>query len=515
MKKDNSPSRLKLILSKINPNKVIGVSGLAILCASAFWSIVPVGNQTFSIALGNFLGGLGLNVLASKLQGLFESVNAIPNKEEVEKIESFAKLLSDEIEKDKNLKRQISIFLKENNSFNIAEELVLSNPGAHAWLLIKIYQDISSYQEEFEDIKRKLDGIEEAILNPKHKSKGVVQVFPPFPKLLIGRQLDLQRLKTRLGVSPDFNALNSEHSITIIRGWAGVGKSTLVNSLAYDPDICKIFKDGVLWTSLGESPNILGVLINWGRALGIEKIENIHSIEEVGHLIRSKIKDKNILIIIDDVWEEGHAASLMFDGSKCATIITTRERAIAENLCTSPKDIYKLEILNDKYAFHLLQNSAPEVVEQYLSLSEQLVSDLEGLPLAIKVAGRMLSAELYRDASLVKELFDELKVGLNIIKAKAPPDRVDEKSQTIPTISLLLNKSTDRLLEDTRLCYAFLGAFAPKPATFDLDAMKAVWKESNPHKYIRELVDRGLLEQIGKRYQMHALLVAHAKSLLE
>ncbi len=58
--------------------------------------------------------------------------------------------------------------------------------------------------------------------------------------------------------------------------------------------------------------------------------------------------------------------------------------------------------------------------------------------------------------------------------------------------------------------------FAPKPATFDLAAMKAVWQVEQPQPIVRTLVDRGLLEfvqEIG-RYQMHALLVAHAKSLL-
>ncbi len=55
-----------------------------------------------------------------------------------------------------------------------------------------------------------------------------------------------------------------------------------------------------------------------------------------------------------------------------------------------------------------------------------------------------------------------------------------------------------------------------RPATFDLAAMKAVWQVEQPEPIVRTLVDRGLLEfvqEIG-RYQMHALLVAHAKSLL-
>jgi hypothetical protein len=116
----------------------------------------------------------------------------------------------------------------------------------------------------------------------------------------------------------------------------------------------------------------------------------------------------------------------------------------------------------------------------------------------------------------VIDLIKELREGAAILEAKAPADRTDLANETTPTIVVLLQRSTDRLDVQTRDCYAYLGVFAPKPATFDLAAMKAVWQVEEPEQIVRMLVDRGLLEfvkEIG-RYQMHALLVAHAKSLL-
>jgi hypothetical protein len=46
--------------------------------------------------------------------------------------------------------------------------------------------------------------------------------------------------------------------------------------------------------------------------------------------------------------------------------------------------------------------------------------------------------------------------------------------------------------------------------------MKAVWQVEDPKPTVRILVDRGLLEPITEigRFQMHALLVMHAKTLL-
>jgi hypothetical protein len=56
----------------------------------------------------------------------------------------------------------------------------------------------------------------------------------------------------------------------------------------------------------------------------------------------------------------------------------------------------------------------------------------------------------------------------------------------------------------------------PKPATFALDALAVAWDVHDPRVAVRQLVDRGLLEPIsGGRFQMHALLVLHARSLLD
>jgi hypothetical protein len=104
---------------------------------------------------------------------------------------------------------------------------------------------------------------------------------------------------------------------------------------------------------------------------------------------------------------------------------------------------------------------------------------------------------------------------LETASAKAPADRADIETQTIPTVAALLQQSTDLLDQHTRECFAFLGAFAPKPATFDLDAMAAVWKTDDPKPVVRELAARGLIEPAVGRFQMHALLVAHARSLLD
>ena len=174
-----------------------------------------------------------------------------------------------------------------------------------------------------------------------------------------------------------------------------------------------------------------------------------------------------------------------------------------------------MKVLKEEDALTLLKELAPTVVEGYPKESLVLVQGLEGLPLALQVAGRLLNAEANRGFGVV-ELINDIKKGAKLLEAEAPADRTDLVNETTPTIAALLQKSLDLLDEKTRDCYAYLGVFAPKPATFDLEAMKFVWQVEDAKPVVKILVDYGLLEFVPEmeRYQMHALLVMLAKTLL-
>ena len=117
----------------------------------------------------------------------------------------------------------------------------------------------------------------------------------------------------------------------------------------------------------------------------------------------------------------------------------------------------------------------------------------------------------------VRPLMDEIRESHKLLDEIAPDDRFDPATGKTPTIDYLLRRSTERLDEETRERFAMLGAFAPKPATFDREAMAFVWDVADPMLTARKLVDRGLLEPIISLgcFQMHALLVKHAETLLD
>jgi hypothetical protein len=341
-----------------------------------------------------------------------------------------------------------------------------------------------------------------------------IKLAPLRPALVVGREEEINEIKARLGALPG----TQKRALTIIRGWPGVGKTTLVNSIAYEQDVIAIFSDGILWTALGEKASVISELGAWGRQLGIPDVGRAATLSEAIARLRTILQSKCMLLIVDDVWQVDDAIPFkQIAGPKCALLITTRMRDIAYNLANLPEeDIFVLGVLPDEKALDLLRCLTPRVVQQYPNLTLALVHDLEGLPLALRVAGRLLEAEATLGVD-VRPLMEELRESHRLLEQRAPDDRFDPQTGTTPTIDLLLKNSTDRLDEETRERFAMLGVFAPKPATFDQEAMKHVWEVEDPMPTLHKLVDRGLLEPIVSlgRFQMHAVLVMHAQSLLE
>lgn len=330
--------------------------------------------------------------------------------------------------------------------------------------------------------------------------------LPPRPELVVGRETELQELKTLL-TTPGISKI-------VIQGWPGIGKTTLSALIAHDKDLRERYSEGVLFTALGEQPNMYAQLSAWAHALDLEGVTGSDTVEDIGRRLTAALQNRRMLLIIDDVWHVGHAQLMNVAGPECATLYTTRLNNVARALVTQPAHIFKLPILNEQASMDLLSSLAPEAIRQNRDEAVELVRDLEGLPLALQVAGRLLSVEMTMGWG-VTDLLRELREGVKLLEAQAPADRFDPELQATPSVRVLLQRSTNQLDPDTRRCFVLLGVFAPKPATFDLVAMKAVWDVADPRPAVRSLVARGLLESTRDgRFQMHALLVMHARSMV-
>lgn len=335
-------------------------------------------------------------------------------------------------------------------------------------------------------------------------------IVPPFPHLVfVGRDASVADVKKRLGVTTEGKSAITQ---LVVRGVPGVGKTTLVSVLARDLDIARAYPDGILWTSLEQKPGIVSIMAGWGRFLGRQDLLAIPSPDDVALQIAALLHNKRMLLIVDDVWDVGHGASFQkTQASNCGLLFTTRLDKVAEGLAQTENEIYALPVLTEEDSLKLMRILAPQVVTQYEDKSRELINELEGLPLAIQVAARLLRRDLKRGWG-IEDLIEEIKEGAKILEAEAPPDRAENGE--IPTVQALLKKSTDMLSEEMREYFASLGAFPAKPATFDEPAVAFVLNVPDAKPIINELIDHGLLEiNEDNRYQMHALLRAHARSL--
>lgn len=351
--------------------------------------------------------------------------------------------------------------------------------------------------------------------------------IPPLPEIFLGRDDDLGILKERLGLlkgGKDSGATQiiaafpeserGKPAVAAVRGFAGIGKTATAAVLAADADVAEAFPDGIFWASLGLNPNPIYTMAKWGEELGTEEIYGAPTLREAVERLSKLFREKRILMVIDDVWEAEHAIPFkQARGQDCSLLIATRAPQIISELSILPEAVHNLPPLTEQDSLNLLEILAPTVVPDYLQDCLELVRFLGCLPLALHVAGRLLNEES-REVWGVEGLLKSLREGKMLIEAKVPADLMDYEKQTIPSVAALLRKSIDTLDPEAQRHFAYLAPYAEEPATFDLEALQASWDVEDPKPIIRRLTGRGLLEPVGKRYQMHSLLVALADALL-
>jgi replication-associated recombination protein RarA len=125
----------------------------------------------------------------------------------------------------------------------------------------------------------------------------------------------LGEFKARLGITGKKPETTRVQVLTAVRGWPGIGKTTLAAALANDAETAAAFPDGgPLWASLGLKPDPFSELDSWARSFGVNDLSQEKSIEKASHRMAAILRDRRLLLIIDDVWEVAHAKPLMVGG---------------------------------------------------------------------------------------------------------------------------------------------------------------------------------------------------------
>ncbi len=343
---------------------------------------------------------------------------------------------------------------------------------------------------------------------------GNSRLMPILNRLFIGREQDLKAIYARIGVEDE----SQRQHLTIVRGWPGVGKTALINVIAHDEQVKNAFAEGLLWASLGRNGDIFSTFQSWAKQLGALHLLQIQNLGDLVNGLRMVLAERDLFILADDVWteEQGLYIKQIVDLNANTLLMTTRFTDVANQLKDLPDDIYVLEALSEAHSVELPTVLAPEPARIYQQRLPQLAKVLEGLPLALRVAGPTLQHyhEMHFD---LDELLDEFENDYNrLLASVAPADRFDEETGQTPTIELLFKRSVETLSPEAQLAFMGLGVFKHKPATFDAVALQSVWEADDPKVLIMTLIGRGLMDTTSdKRYRVHQTLHMYANKLLD
>jgi hypothetical protein len=159
---------------------------------------------------------------------------------------------------------------------------------------------------------------------------GLPMQAPPLSACFVPRPEISDAVKSRLLANdePESDALPT----SVIQGPAGAGKSVLAAALAYDPEIQARFPDGVLWATLGREPEPLSLLASWlYEGLGDYEYQPPRLEDATIHL-RTLLRDKACLVVVDDVWDASYATPFAAGGARCHVIVTTQRPEVTETL---------------------------------------------------------------------------------------------------------------------------------------------------------------------------------------
>jgi NB-ARC domain/APAF-1 helical domain len=275
-----------------------------------------------------------------------------------------------------------------------------------------------------------------------------------------------QDLKTRLLTE---SSDNSTLVITAIHGLGSVGKSTLAAALAHDKDVQTHFCDGILWAILGQQPNLLSLLSGWVQALGDYNFKAT-SVEAASNQLRTLLYDKAVLLVVDDAWNPENAQPFNVGGARCQVLVTTREAGIAQVLGAST---YSLDVMQPSQAMELLTKKlGRKLTDTEIQPAEVLAKELGYLPLALELAAVQVAGGISWTV-LVQDMQKEV-ARLRTIDDKAARDANDETSLKRLSLTASLNLSIQRLSQETRENFIWLGIL-PEDVTITGQMAVTLW----------------------------------------
>ena len=274
---------------------------------------------------------------------------------------------------------------------------------------------------------------------------------------------------------------------TALTGAGGFGKTTLAAAVCHDEEIIQAFDDGILWTTLGEMPDLADALAKLHAGLTGERPAFKDS-EDAATSLAERLEGKNCLIVIDDVWDPAHLEPFLRGGPGCARLITSRLLQVATDVQAKRLLVDEMSVSEAVAMLTARLPGPPPDPAPFQALAQALGE----WPLLLRLAASAM-AELVELGSSVAEalatiLVDLADGGITSWDRDSPSDRNAAVAQT-------LQLSLKRLTAAEQEHYKKLAVF-PEDEPIPLPVAAQLWglDGSNSRRLAVKLAKASLLE---------------------
>jgi len=326
---------------------------------------------------------------------------------------------------------------------------------------------------------------------------------PPLPPHYVERSEALSEIANTL-----LSTQSGESGVLMIsafHGLPGVGKTSLAAALAHQPATRGHFRDGVLWATLGQSPDCLSYLTEWIHALGDVDYRPT-ALEAASIHLRSLTYDKTLLLIVDDVWEAAHARPFLVGGTTCRLLVTTRRAHVADELGAR---LWNLDVMSLDEAIALLGRRVEEgrggrpLSHQELDSAKALAQESGCLPMALELMGSLV-ARGYG--------WDEACSTLRAVQKDSRQNWIPAKLEATIQISLQWLRARDEIAWD---CFVWLGVL-PDDVVLTAPMAATLWGRSaaDAKQLLAILADEAMIQRRAAEFRVHDLMHDMARRLL-
>ncbi|CAL4994431.1 unnamed protein product [Urochloa decumbens] len=313
---------------------------------------------------------------------------------------------------------------------------------------------------------------------------------------LVGIEENAEKLKGWL--VKDLEERNTK--VTTVWGMGGVGKTTLADHVY---KIVKVHFDAAACVTVSKSYQVEDLLkkiaIEFGTSIGSSNMDTRRLVD----VIRNHLEGKSVLLVLDDVWEEGLWINNIMPifPTNCTSrfVLTSRLYEIA-SLAThncaiklEPLQVDQSILLFCKLAFW--NNDSKKCPSELRGLATKFLQKCEGLPIAIACIGRLLSCKPPTHSEW-KNVYDKLEL--------------QHTKNVIPGVDSILKISLEDLPYELKNCFLHCAIF---PEGYILKRRRLIrhWitagfikeKENKTLEgvaegFLNELVNRSLLQAVQK-----------------